>query len=96
MEIIRVGLCLLIRNIVEQQTKTNSLTLGNLYERLMCMLVKPAEQYQSYDLVINNEIFHQHQIITLLKHASNYLLVDLRSDEIASFVHTSKAQKAGC
>jgi hypothetical protein len=88
-DIIRIGLGLLIRKIVDVQADAISFTLGDLHERLMCMLIKPVEQYQSYTLVIKDEIFHLHELFILLKHAASYLLIDgsdIKPDEIASLI----------
>jgi hypothetical protein len=88
-DIIGIGLGLLIRKIVDLQADAISFTLGGLHERLMCMLIKPPELYQTYNLVIKDEIFHLHELFLLLKHAASYLLIDgadIKSDEIASLV----------
>jgi hypothetical protein len=88
-EIIGIGLGLLIRIIVDVQADATRFTLGDLHERLMCMLIKPVEQYRSYTLVIKDEIFHVHELFILMKHAASYLLIDgsdIKPDEIASLI----------
>jgi hypothetical protein len=90
-EIIGVGLCLLIRKIVDMQADATKVTLGDLHKRLMCMLIKPAEHYQSYTLIVEDAIFHLHELFILLKHAASYLLIDeadIKPDEIASLIQT--------
>jgi hypothetical protein len=90
-EIIGVGLCLLIRKIVDMQAGSTKVTLGDLHKRLICMLIRPAEHYQSYTLIVEDAIFHLHELFILLKHAASYLLIneaDIKLDEIASLIQT--------
>jgi hypothetical protein len=88
-EIIGVGLCLFIRKIVDMQAAATKVTLGDLHKRLMCMVIKPVEHYQSYTLIVEDAIFHLHELIIQLKHAASYLLIDeadIKPDEIASLI----------
>jgi hypothetical protein len=73
-DIIGVGLGLLIRRIVDVQADATNFTLGNLHERLMCMLIKPPEHYQSYNLIVEDAIFSVLEVEILLRHAATHLL----------------------
>jgi hypothetical protein len=87
--IIGVGLGLLIRKIVDVQADATNFTLGDLHKRLMCMLIKPPELYQSYTLTVEDAIFSVLEVETLLRHAASYLLIDganIKADEIASLI----------
>jgi hypothetical protein len=88
-DIIGIGLGLLICKIVDMQADATNFTLGDLHERLMCMLIKLAEHYQSYTLIVENAIFSVLEVETLLRHAASYLLIDganIKADEIASLI----------
>jgi hypothetical protein len=89
-DIIGVGLGLLIRKIVDVQADATNFTLGDLHKRLMCMLIKPTEHYQSYNLIVEDAIFSVLEVKILLRHAASYLLIDganIVLDETASLKH---------
>jgi hypothetical protein len=75
-DIIGIGLGLLIRKIVEVQADATSFTLGDLHERLMCMLIKPVEHYRSYNLIVEDAIFSVLEVEISLRHAANHLLAN--------------------
>jgi hypothetical protein len=91
-DIIGIGLGLLIRKIVNLQADATSFMLGNLHNRLVRMLMKPAEQYQNYTPIV--EVL---EVEILLRHAASYLLIvgaNIKSDETASLIQAKLAKRA--
>jgi hypothetical protein len=73
-DIIGIGLGFIIRKIVDLQADATNFTLGDLHERLMCMLIKPPELYRSYTIVVEDAIFSVLEVGILLRHAATHLL----------------------
>jgi hypothetical protein len=89
-DILSIGLALLVRQAIQSQAITiDTFTLNDLKERLIQVLETPAEQYQSYTLIVEDAIFSVLEIEILLRHAATYLLfgtANLHSEQIEKLV----------